>query len=320
MHTEADLLTAIEREPGDALARLALADRLEEDGQAECAELVRLREWLRFADRLDPQRPANEARMQALLDRGVLPAGPRRQVPLGEGVVLELTLIPPGSFWMGTDGEEGGEGLTETPRHLVTLSSGFWIGAYLFTQAQWQLVMGNNPSHFRGADRPVETIPWTSARSCCDRLGDLFGGRFRLPTEAEWEYACRAGTSSAFHSGNDEASLARAGWYVRNTDQRTMPVGQFVPNAWGLYDAHGNVYEWCADRVRVFTKRPATDPFGEGPASHCIRGGYWGRPPLSCRSAYRDGYSNGAHSSMAGFRVARDLDTTRPVRRRKGKR
>jgi uncharacterized protein (TIGR02996 family) len=320
MLTEADLLTAIERGPGDALAWLALADWLEEAGQSERAELVRLREWLRFADRLDPQRPDKETRMQGLLARGVLPVGPRREVTLGDGVVLELTLIPPGSFWMGTDGEEGGLGLNETPRHLVTLTSGFWIGVYLFTQAQLQVVMGNNPSHFRGADCPVETIPWTSARSCCDRLGDLFGGRFRLPSEAEWEYACRAGTYSAYHSGNDQAALDRAGWYEKNTDQCTMPVGQLVPNAWGLYDVHGNVYEWCADRVRQFTKRPVTDPFGKGRGSQCIRGGYWGRPPLSCRSAYRDGYSNGAHSSIAGFRVARDLDTTGRPRRRKGKR
>jgi uncharacterized protein (TIGR02996 family) len=317
MLTEADLLAAIESDPADALAWLALADFLEETGEADRAELVRLREWLRFADREDPQRPAREARMQTMLDAGVRPAGPRRRYVLEGESELELTLIPPGSFWMGTLREESGEGLSETPRHLVTLTRGFWLGVYLFTQAQWQQVMGDQPSHFRGPDRPVETITWSRSKECCAQLGALFGGRFRLPTEAEWEYACRGSTYSAYHSGDNEAALARAGWYTKNSGGRTVSVGQLTPNAWGLYDMHGNVYEWCADRFRTFTVDAVTNPFGRETDSHCIRGGYWGRPPLSCRSAYRDGYVRGAQASIAGFRVARDLDRARPARRDK---
>jgi uncharacterized protein (TIGR02996 family) len=317
MLTEADLLTAIERDPADDLGWLALADFLEERGEADRAELVRLREWLRFADREDPQRPAKEARMQAMLDVGVRPAGPRRRYPFVGAAVLELTLIPPGSFWMGTLAEEGGEGLTETPRHLVTLTRGFWMGVYQFTQAQWQLVMGDSPSHFSGPTCPVETITWSRSKECCAQLSERFGGRFRLPSEAEWEYACRAGTYSAYHSGNDEAALARAGWYAKNSDRRTMPVGELTPNAWGLHDMHGNVYEWCADRFRTFSAEPVTNPFGRETSSHSIRGGYWGRPYQSCRSAYRDGYTRGAQASIAGFRVARDLDRPRRTRREK---
>jgi uncharacterized protein (TIGR02996 family) len=315
MLTEADLLTAIERDPADDLAWLALADFLEESGEADRAELLRLREWLRFAGRDDPQRPAKEERMQAMLDVGIRPAGPRRRFTLADKTVLELTLIPPGSFWMGTRGKPAGEGLAETPSHLVTLTRGFWMGVYLFTQTQWQLVMGDSPSHFSGPTCPVETITWSRSKECCARLGERLGGRFRLPSEAEWEYACRAGTYSAYHSGDDEEALARAGWYTRNSEGRTMPVGERTPNAWGLYDVHGNVYEWCADRFRTFTAEPVTNPFGRETDSHCIRGGYWGRPPLSCRSAYRDGYTRGAQASIAGFRVVRDLDRVRRTRR-----
>src|SRR5262249_19647720 len=118
-------------------------------------------------------------------------------------------------------------------------------------------------------------------------------------------------------SGNDESALARAGWYVKNSEGCTMPVGQLTPNAWGLYDVHGNVYEWCADRFRTFTAEPVTDPFGTETTSHCIRGGYWGRPYLSCCSAYRDGYTRGAQASIAGFRVARDIDRVSRTRRAK---
>src|SRR4029079_12726647 len=141
----------------------------------------------------------------------------------------------------------------------------------------------DRPSYFSGNNHPVETITWSRSRRCCRRLRDLLGGVFRLPTEAEWEYACRAGTYSLFHSGNDEEALKRAGWYVENTEEGTSPVGQLTPNSWGLYDMHGNVYEWCSAPCRTFSREGVTDPVGTETASHCIRGGYWGRPFLSCR-------------------------------------
>jgi uncharacterized protein (TIGR02996 family) len=317
MATESDLLTAIEREPGDELAWLALADCLEENGQDDRAELVRLREWLRFAERDHPERPSREARMQALLSRGVQPAGPRLRLPILGELALEMVLIPPGTFWMGTMGEESGEGLRETPRHRVTLTRGFWLGVYPFTQSQWEAVMGDNPSYYLGPNRPVETVTWKMSRRCCRRLNDLLGGKFRLPSEAEWEYACRAGTYSQFHSGNDKKALGRAGWFADNSKEgETMPVGLLDPNSWGLYDMHGNVYEWCADRFRTFDGSDVTDPVGQEGNSDCIRGGYWGRPYLSCRSAFRDAYNRGARASFAGFRVARDLDSRRRKRQK----
>jgi uncharacterized protein (TIGR02996 family) len=315
MHREADLLAGIAADPSDQLAWLALADCLEENGEDDRAELVRLREWCRFADREDPLRPSREARLQALLASGVTPAGPRLVLHLGGETFLEMTLIPPGSFWMGTDGEEGGEGLTEKPRHHVTLTRGFWLGVVPFTQTQWELVMGDRPSEFVGPNRPVESITWTRSRKGCRKLGRMLGGRFRLPNESEWEYACRAGTYSRFHSGHEEPDLQRAGWYRVNSDDGTSPVGQLTPNAWGLYDMHGNVYEWCEDHFRTFTHDPVINPVGAETSSHCIRGGYWGRPYLSCRSAFRDSYSRGSRASIAGFRVARDLDGARGRRR-----
>jgi formylglycine-generating enzyme required for sulfatase activity len=253
--------------------------------------------------------------MQDLLAAGVRPAGPRLSLCLAPRTDLELTLIPPGSFWMGTMGEESGEGLTETPRHRVTLTRGFWMGVVPFTQRQWGAVMGGNPSHYKGRERPVEKITWRHSQDCCAKMSERLGGVYRLPHESEWEYACRAGTYSLYHSGNDEDALSRAGWHGRDSREGTAPVGRLVPNAWGLHDMHGNVYEWCADRFRTFTEEDVTDPFGEGGTSHCIRGGYWGRPFLSCRSAFRDSYHEGAYGNIAGFRVVRNLDGVPPQRK-----
>src|SRR5262245_20174714 len=176
MPAESDLLAAIASDPADALAWLALADCLEENGEDDRAELVRLREWLRFAHRDDPERPASEARLQALLAAGVRPAGPRLTLRLTARTNLEMTLIPPGSFWMGTMGEESGEGLTETPRHRVTLTRGFWLGVYPVRQGEWKAIMGDNPAHYKGATRPVESITWARSKKCCTKLSKQLGG------------------------------------------------------------------------------------------------------------------------------------------------
>ena len=169
---------------------------------------------------------------------------------LGQGVTLELVAIPGGTFWMGSPDGEGEK--DEHPRHQVTVAP-FYMGKYPVTQAQWQAVMGNNPSRFKGADRPVENVSWNGCQEFMQKLNATVEthGRaslqFRLPTEAEWEYACRAGSETIWHFGDDPAQLGKYAWFDKNSDSETHSVGQLQPNAFGLYDMHGNVREWCAD-------------------------------------------------------------------------
>src|SRR5262249_9745907 len=153
------------------------------------------------------------------------------------------------------------------PQHRVTLRA-FYLGIYPVTQAQWDAVMASNPSHFKGPDRPVESVPWDDCEAFCRKLTELTGHLCRLPTEAEWEYACRAGTTTAYSFG-DKAKLGEHGWYEANSGGQTQPVGKQKPNAWGLYDMHGNVWEWCQDWYAAdsYAKTPDEAPPGplEGP-------------------------------------------------------
>ena len=198
-------------------------------------------------------------------------------VTLPDGVRLEMAKIPAGSFMMGSpEGEDGHEG--DEKQHQVTITQTFWLGKYEVTQAQWEAVMGNNPSHFKnGNDYPVEMVSWEDAEEFCEKLNKTpsihrpAGYRFDLPTEAQWEYACRAGTTTAFHFGaslngkeancdgrNQYGTDVKEGPYV----QSTTTVGHYNrPNAWGLHDMHGNVWEWCRDRYGDCSD-DATDPVG----------------------------------------------------------
>ena len=223
-------------------------------------------------------------------------------VDLGGGVNLEFVLIRPGSFQMG-DAEA-------KPMHKVTLTKPFYLGKYEVTQEQWQAVMGANPSSNKGTKLPVEQVSWDDCQQFLAKLaeaGRAAGGVFRLPTEAEWEYACRAGTTTAFCSGDSEAGLGEYGWYNGNSESesKTHPVGTKKPNAWGLCDVHGNVWEWCSDWKGGYSSEAATDP--QGPAqgsSRVLRGGSWLNAAGYCRSAGRLGYAPGYRGDSLGLRVA----------------
>ena len=251
-----------------------------------------------------------------------------KSIDLGAGVKLELVLIPAGEFMMG--GNESPEEVAkksgfdclkdwcknEHPQHKVRITKPFCMGRYEVTQEQWQRVMGNNPSNFKGARNPVEQVSWDNCQEFVKKLNGLGKekGTFALPTEAEWEYACRAGTGTPFHTGEtlstDEANYngnstygnGRKGEYC----EKTTPAGSLKPNAFGLYDMHGNVWEWCADRYgeKYYEDSPEGDPRGPRTGeSRVLRGGSWYYPPTNCRSAYRYYLMSGNRLNNHGFRV-----------------
>jgi formylglycine-generating enzyme required for sulfatase activity len=191
--------------------------------------------------------------------------------------------------------------------HRVTISRDFYLGKYLVTQAQWEAVMEENPSHTKGAKWPVENVSWEDCQRFIDRLNYQTGRNiYRLPTEAEWEYACRAESTTAYSFGADKKRLDEHGWYSGNSDGRTQPVGQKTPNPWGFYDMYGNVWEWCKDWYAPYPGGLVTDP--EGPSSgsdRVLRGGGWFDGATRCRSGFRSYFSPSFRCSFFGFRLAR---------------
>src|SRR5262245_9645040 len=303
-----DLLTAIERDPADDLAWLALADCLEEVGEERRADLVRLREWLRVAELDHPERRGKERRLQALIAEGVRPAVPTLTLHLPHDARLTLALIPPGAFWMGSPEEEPNRYGDEVPSHLVRLSRGFWAGVCPVKQAQWHAVTGVRAAHYSGEERPVDQASWRDCQRFGERLAELIGRKVRMPTEAEWEYCCRAGTTTRYYSGDDEQALAAAAWYQQNSNGEPRPVGKKLPNAWGLHDVLGGVWEWCADSQRDFGKGgPVTDPVGEEGGLRVVRGGSIRNDPRAVRCAHRGIDSLDSHLGPLGCRVVVEL-------------
>ena len=214
-------------------------------------------------------------------------AKPQRTVDLGGGVTMELILIPPGTFDMGSDKWQP----AEKPVHKVTLKKAFYIGKYEVTQEQWQAVMGANDSHFKDPKKPVESVGWNACRDFVAKVSDKTGRKFSLPSEAEWEYACRAGSTTEFCYGDDADGLGEYAWHAGNSDDTTHPVGQKKPNRFGLFDMHGNVSEWCEDVWHDSYEGAPTDgsPWVEGgdQSLRVVRGRSWFDIPMLCRSADR---------------------------------
>ena len=319
------LLQALVDNPHDGERWLILADWIEEHDDPHRSELLRLHRCLLATctepDK-HPERAAWQSRMVSLLSAGVEPVVPRQTIEVASGEELTLAWIPPGSFLMGSPENEPMRNDDDT-QHRVTLTQGFWLGIHAVTQAQWEAVMGSNPSHFRGANLPVETVSWEDCQEFVKKLEKKTGVGFRLPTEAEWEYACRAGTTTPFFFGEtlstsqanyDGSHASPKGVYRR----RTIPVGTFSPNGWGLHELHGNVWEWCADWCGPYPGEPMTDPTGpseERPVEpldprdgwmglgRVNRGGCWLRNGYVCRAAFR---SRGSPASREhGVRLAR---------------
>jgi formylglycine-generating enzyme required for sulfatase activity len=244
----------------------------------------------------------------------------RKVVPsFTNSIGMEFVLIPAGTFLMGTPTEQvdaiaGGDQAdrdwieNETPQHQVEISQPFYLGRYQVTQVQWESMMGNNPSTFESYSQcPVENVFWDDVQVFMQKLSEQEGRQYRLPTEAEWEYACRAGSSTVYYFGNDVAQLSEYAWYEANSDGQTHPVGQKLPNAWGLYDMHGNVWEWVLDWYDEYYYRTSlhTDPQGPEPGSfRVIRGGSWGSAAQNARSANRGWYRPGCRLGRFGFRCA----------------
>lgn len=235
-------------------------------------------------------------------------AGETKTLALPDGATMEMVWCPPGSFTMGSpETEEGRTGSASRShnerQHRVTLTKGFWMAKTEVTQKQWKSVMGKNPSKFKGDDLPVENVHWFDCRNFCDKSG------LQIPTEAEWEYACRAGTKGAYAG---TGRLDDMGWHSGNSGRRTHPVGEKAPNAWGLFDMHGNVSEWCWDYVDAYPDTAVTDPTGPAVmdrgriALRGLRGGNWERDAKDCRSADRGGGLPRDRYGRNGFRpVAR---------------
>ena len=228
------------------------------------------------------------------------------------GALMEFVWIEPGVFWMGSPDTEAGRYDDEGPLHEVEISRGFWLGKFEVTQGQWEAVTGDTTtSYYQGdARRPVDSVSWDDVQRFIGRLNDAAGDSlYRLPTEAEWEYACRAGSSTRWFFGDDEGNLTKYAWYRdNNSPEGTKPVGEKEPNAWGLHDMHGNVWEWVQDWYDddYYDNSPRVDP--EGPTSGSVRvrrGGHFDLLPMSVRSAYRHLYSPDKRSSKIGVRLLR---------------
>jgi formylglycine-generating enzyme required for sulfatase activity len=217
------------------------------------------------------------------------------------GVELEMVLIPAGTFKMGSPEDSSFD--YGRPQHDVTVPS-FYIGQYPITQAQWQAVMGTNPSNFKDdGNLPVESVSWNGAKEFCKKLSEITGKEYRLPSEAEWEYACRAGTT-----GDHAGKPYKMAWCAENSGGQTHPVGQKEPNAFGLYDMHGNVWEWCEDVQHYFYKGAPSDgsawTSGGDQSSRMIRGGCWYDDLDLCSSYWRGQVGADNREPYTGFRVA----------------
>ena len=254
----------------------------------------------------------------AIVKKGTKPFSTQRSAntrAVQEGVTknsigMAFKLLQGGTFTMGSASHTRLS--HEHPHHQVTLTQPFELGVYAVTQEQYKRLMGRTPSHFKGPQNPVEQVDWDDAVEFCRKLSALPDEKsasyvYRLPTEAEWEYACRAGTTTAYSFGDSDANPDDYAWHYENSDETTHTVGQKKPNGWGLYDMHGNVEEWCQDLYGRYKSGAVTNPTGPSKGSNrVVRGGSFAHFEIDmCRSAYRDGYAPDARHENLGFRVLR---------------
>jgi uncharacterized protein (TIGR02996 family) len=284
MDQEQAFLQAMLEDPRDLALRLIFADWLEEHGDPR-GELLRLTHLL-TQDTEQPNRPQMEDWLRWLLDAGVQPIGPFWTNAVG----MRFAWVPPGVFLMGSPDTEL-ERRDDEAQHRVWLTKGLWLGVYPVTRPQWQVVRGINPSLFEREPLPVAQVSWQDCQAFCAALSQRDGRRYALPTEAEWEYACRAGTTTAYAFG-DFLDRTHANYGQNEEHGQTVPVGSYRPNAFGLYDMHGNVSEWCQDwYISVLsTSGEAEDPMHLEeiePFGKVVRGGSWLDGWRRCRSASR---------------------------------
>jgi formylglycine-generating enzyme required for sulfatase activity len=284
------------------------------------ADLEEMRRLVKEAmARIDTGSEPGTSRLSSLRSRGaprtgrlLFPPPPRRAGSVfTSSVGMRLAWIAPGKFLMGSPPREI-QRREDEPQHGVTLTRGFFLAIHPVTQAQWKAVMGSNPSRFRGEANPVENVSWDDCIEFCARLTRKDGPVYRLPTEAEWEYACRAGTAGAFHTGamlsTDQANFDGRDVYASEAPGtfrgETTPGGHFAANAWSLHDMHGNVHEWCADWYGDYPPEHVTDPLGPplGDA-RVLRGGSWLSAPWYCRCASRYWTDPAATAAHIGCRV-----------------
>lgn len=318
MQTEAAFLHEILSAPLDPTPRLVYADWLEESGDPR-AELIRIQDALRKLEA--PDRDSLEARMQSLLHQGVLLAPPVVRNSVG----MNLALIPPGEYLKGSPDSEPLAEANEKPQRQVAISEPFLLGIYPVTQKEMVRVVGSNPSSFRShgpGTRPVDRVPWFGAIRFCNRLSRqeglppyydfdigavratvLGGNGYRLPTEDEWEYACRAGTTTRWSFGDDIQHLDDYAWYAGNAGRRTHAVGTKHPNPWGLFDTHGNVWEHCWD---VYRQEVDQQQIEVNEDFRVLRGGSFLNQDSDVRSACRGGFPARTPRENIGFRVARN--------------
>lgn len=230
------------------------------------------------------------------------PAGKETADTVTNTIGMRLQLILPGKFLMGSESTEDED---EMPLHEVTITKPFYIGVYEVTQEEWTAVMENSPSKFPGPKRPVEQVSWDDVQDFLEKLSKKEKALYRLPTEAEWEFACRAGSKELFYWGDSWDD--EYGWCKINGGGETHDVGSKKPNAWGLYDMSGNVFEWCQDWYAIYPEAlEATDPQGaSGGDARVLRGGSWSFQPEGCRSAYRYVNAPEGRYHFYGFRVVR---------------
>ena len=226
-------------------------------------------------------------------------------IPVKDGISIEMVKVEAGTFMMGATPEMEKPNSDEKPLHQVTLINDYYMGKYEVTQALWEAVMGSNPSYFKGDNLPVEKVSWNDCQEFISKLNSLTGRKFRLPTEAEWEYAARGGKKSRGYQYSGSRKISYVAWYKDNSAYKTHPVGTKQANELGIYDMSGNVYEWCLDWYGSYSSSSQTNPTGADSGSFRVfRGGGWGIYARGCRLSYRYIFTPDDRRSYLGLRLA----------------